>query len=75
MALTNYLTQSIIGVIVFSTIFEKGELGRGAVAVFIILVWVIQLIWSQAWLANFRFGPGEWIWRCVTYRTFQPIKR
>lgn len=75
MALTNYLTQSIIGVIVFSTIFERGELGRGAVAVFIILVWVIQLIWSQAWLTNFRFGPGEWIWRCVTYREFQSIKR
>ena len=75
MALTNYLTQSIIGVIVFSTIFEKGELGRGAVAIFIILVWVIQLVWSQAWLTNFRFGPGEWIWRCVTYRKFQSIKR
>ena len=75
MALTNYLTQTIIGVTVFSTIFERGELGRGAVAIFIILVWALQLIWSQAWLTNFRFGPSEWMGRCMTYRKLQPIKR
>ena len=75
MALTNYLTQTIIGVLIFATIFDKGDLGRSGIALFIFCVWVLQIWWSKAWLTHFRFGPAEWIWRSVTYRSIQPLRR
>ncbi len=75
MALTNYLTQTIIGVTIFATIFNKGDLNRSGIVVFILCVWGIQLAWSKPWLTHFKFGPAEWIWRCVTYRTIQPLRR
>lgn len=40
-------------------------------AAFVAAVWVLQLWWSTAWLERFRFGPAEWTWRCLTYRTIQ----
>jgi uncharacterized membrane protein YeiB len=29
---------------------------------------------STAWLRYFRFGPLEWLWRCVTYARVQPLR-
>ena len=75
MALTNYLTQTIIGITVFATLFEKSEMSRTGVWLFIICVWTVQILWSKAWLTRFRFGPIEWIWRCATYRARQPLLR
>ena len=75
MAFTNYITQTVFGVVVLSSIFDKGDLGRGGVALFILCVWCIQLLWSKSWLAYFRFGPAEWMWRMMTYRKYQPLRR
>ena len=75
MALTNYLTQTIIGITVFATLFEKSEMSRAGVWVFILCVWTVQILWSKAWLTRFRFGPIEWVWRCATYRARQPLLR
>ena len=75
MALTNYLTQTIIGVTIFATIFNKGDLNRSGIVVFILCGWGIQLAWSKPWLTHFKFGPAEWVWRCVTYRKIQPLRR
>jgi len=30
---------------------------------------------SRAWLARYRYGPAEWLWRSVTYARRQPLKR
>lgn len=73
MALTNYLTQSIIGIVVLRVIFDRTDLGRSWIALFVVAVWVLQLAWSQPWLERFAFGPLEWLWRCATYRRWQPI--
>ena len=40
-----------------------------------VLLWSAQLAWSTWWLRRFRFGPVEWLWRCVTYWTRQPFTR
>ena len=74
MALTNYLTQTIIGVIVLRTLFEPDDLNRSWVLLFIVAVWVVQVAWSQPWLDRFRYGPFEWVWRCATYRSLQPLR-
>lgn len=74
MALTNYLAQSVLGVIVLRELLDNVDLSRSQIALFILGVWAIQLWWSQAWFSRFRFGPAEWLWRCATYRRWQPLR-
>nr|WP_298369463.1 DUF418 domain-containing protein [uncultured Lutibacter sp.] len=38
-----------------------------------IMVFAFQILFSKIWLKYFRFGPLEWIWRCLTYRKLLPI--
>ena len=73
MALTNYLAQTILGVLVLRTLLEPDDLNRSWVLLFIACVWAAQLAWSEAWLSRFRYGPFEWAWRCATYRSLQPL--
>jgi uncharacterized protein len=30
---------------------------------------------SSAWLARYRYGPLEWLWRSITYARIQPLAR
>ena len=75
MALTNYLTQTVLGVLILTHLLSDAAIGRSGVLVFILAVWVLQLAWSAAWLNQFRFGPLEWLWRVATYRRGQPLRR
>lgn len=70
MALTNYLTQSLI----MTTIFWGGrgfglygEVDRPTLWAIVAAVWAAQLIWSPLWLLRFKMGPLEWLWRRLTY--------
>ncbi len=76
MALTNYLTQTILGVLVLTVLLSNVDLvNRAAILVFVFAVWALQLWWSQAWLSRFLYGPAEWLWRTATYRIGQPLRR
>ncbi len=76
MALTNYLAQTVLGVLVLTTLLSDVDfVNRSAVLVFVFAVWALQVWWSQAWLSRFLFGPAEWLWRVVTYRSGQPLRR
>ena len=75
MALTNYLTQTVLGVLILTHLLADAAIGRSGVLVFILAVWALQLAWSAAWLNQFRFGPLEWLWRVATYRQGQPLRR
>lgn len=76
MALTNYLTQTIIGVLVLTVLLGDADwMNRAPILVFIFAVWALQLWWSQAWLSHFLFGPAEWLWRVATYRRGQLLRR
>ncbi len=76
MALTNYMTQSLICSLVFYGhglgLFEHVG-GPGQVAI-VAGIWALQLIWSPWWLARYRFGPLEWLWRSATYGRRQPMR-
>ncbi len=74
MALSNYLSQSVLGVTFFA-LLGNDDVGRGWVAAFVLVVWALQLWWSPLWLRHFRFGPVEWLWRVGTYRRMVPIRR
>jgi len=73
--MTNYLTQTIIGVAVLTIALDNVDVSRTLVLGFVLAVWALQLAWSPWWLARFRFGPFEWAWRCATYRSLQPLRR
>ena len=76
MALTNYLTQTALGVLVLTTLLGDADwMNRAAVLLFVLAVWALQFWWSQAWLTRFQFGPAEWLWRVATYRRLQPMRR
>ena len=76
MALTNYLTQTLLGVLVLTTLLgDVDSMNRRVVLSFVFAVWALQLWWSQAWLSHFLFGPAEWLWRVATYRSGQPLRR
>jgi uncharacterized protein len=73
MALTNYLMQSVICVFLFEG-WGLGwfmELSRTQLLGVVGAVWALQLVASPAWLARFRFGPAEWLWRSLTYGRLQ----
>lgn len=76
MGLTNYLWQSVAMSILF--------LSYGAALEGQVPIWALPLIavgiylpcWPMSawWLARFRFGPAEWVWRCITYARLQPLR-
>ena len=69
MALTNYVSQSIIGILLFYGIgFGLGcSFGLVYIALTALAVFILQIIVCQWWLRRFRFGPLEWFWRILTY--------
>jgi len=75
MALTNYLTQTVLGVLVLTVILDAAPVNRAGILLFVLAVWSLQLWWSQAWMNRFRFGPAEWLWRVATYRKGQALRR
>jgi uncharacterized protein len=75
MAFTNYIASSLIG-----TTIAYGHAGGhfGALTLeqtmYIVgATFIGMLIWSPLWLAVFRFGPLEWLWRSLTYGKLQPL--
>ncbi|MEM9314498.1 MAG: DUF418 domain-containing protein [Pseudomonadota bacterium] len=76
-AFTVYILQSVIGLLLFSSL-GLGLFGQWSLPVLMIvtlLVWVGFLIVAPLWLRIFRFGPLEWIWRSLTYGEWQPLLR
>jgi uncharacterized protein len=76
MAFTNYLTHSIVTAVVFLGwgLGFAGRLHYAEQLLFVAGVWIVQLIVSPLWLAQFRFGPAEWLWRSLTYWERQPMR-
>lgn len=77
MALTNYLMHSVILTTVFYGfgIGLYGQVPRAAQMLFVIAVVGFQLLLSPWWLARYRFGPVEWLWRSLSYGRRQPMRR
>ncbi|MDX2175885.1 MAG: DUF418 domain-containing protein [Candidatus Sumerlaeia bacterium] len=77
MALTNYLMHTVV----FTTLFYGhglglfGRFGYADLMLFVAAMWAFQLVASPVWLARYRFGPVEWLWRSWTYGEWQPFRR
>ena len=76
MALTNYILQSVFGLILFRD-FGFGlwnELARHELYFVVAGEWIVSIWFSVWWLQRYRFGPLEWLWRSLTYRQAQPMR-
>jgi uncharacterized protein len=70
-SLTNYIMQSVAGLILFNGMFFGlyGKLGLAWLGLISVVVYVLFIIGSKFWLSKFRYGPLEFIWRELTYKT------
>ena len=79
MALTNYLMQGLIYAIVLFGVGPgfgmAGRIGASAVTVIAVAFFAFQIVFSYWWLARFRFGPMEWVWRTLTYGKAPEMRR
>lgn len=77
MAFSNYMMQTIIGNFVFlgAGLGYIEQVGPVYFTLFGIIVFLLQMIISTAWLRYFNYGPVEWIWRSATYKKWQKFRR
>lgn len=77
MALTNYLTQSIICTLIFYSygLGLFGKVGGAAGIGLTIVIYLLQIPISHWWMQRFQYGPAEWLWRSLTYGKLQSMKR
>jgi uncharacterized protein len=77
MALTVYLCSTVM----FTTLFygwgfgQLFLLGPAATTFYAVIFFLILQAACTWWLASYRFGPAEWVWRSVTYLKLQPLRR
>lgn len=76
MALTNYVSHSIVALFVFTGagLGLFGTFMRHELMYIVFGIWLFQLIASPIWLKYFQFGPLEWLWRYLTYQQKPPFR-
>lgn len=78
MALTNYLVQGLaLGFVLFGVgpgLGLAGEIGTSLLIVISVGFFAVQVLFSRWWLAHYRFGPVEWLWRALTYGERPPFR-
>ncbi|MEM1053560.1 MAG: DUF418 domain-containing protein, partial [Pseudomonadota bacterium] len=76
-AFTNYIGTSLVMMILMQgwAVGLYGKLTRPELYLITLLTCALMLAWSKPWLDRYRYGPLEWLWRCLTYRRLFPLKR
>jgi uncharacterized protein len=69
MALTTYLTQSVVCTTLFYSYGLRwmGRMGYTGMFAITVALFAVQMAVSTWWLRRYRFGPVEWAWRWMTY--------
>lgn len=77
MALTSYLTQSVVlSVLFYGWGFGLfGKDGEAKAALLGLVLYGAQVMFSAWWLRRNHFGPIEWLWRSFTYGAWQRQRR
>lgn len=79
MALTNYLAQGLLYAFVLFGVGPglglAGRIGSFAVVMSSLAFFAFQVVFSHWWLARYRFGPMEYVWRTLTYGERPPMRR
>lgn len=75
MALTNYLTQTLLCLVIFYGGGQIGQTGPARCLLIALVIYSAQVILSTLWLTRFQMGPVEWLWRTLSYGKLQPLVR
>jgi uncharacterized protein len=77
MALTNYVGQSAICMLIFRGVGLGlgGTMGPTLYLPLGLAIYVVQLAASRTWLDRFQYGPLEWLWRMLTYGVAIPLRK
>lgn len=75
MALTNYILQAAVFDLLGSGYGLNTKVRPYVYIVAAPLLFAAQAGLSAAWLSRYRYGPLEWVWRCITYARLQPLRR
>lgn len=77
MALTNYIMQTVFGIFIYYGL-GLGMATKFGPALFVpiaLIVYFIQIVYSNLWFQYFKYGPLEWVWRQLTYGKMLSIKK
>lgn len=76
MAFTNYIATSVVMTGIFGWgLHLAGTMASAQQLAFVLVGWTLMLAWSAPWLARFRHGPLEWLWRSLTEGRNLPLRR
>ncbi|WP_156839941.1 DUF418 domain-containing protein [Novosphingobium aquimarinum] len=77
LAFSNYIGTTIVMTAIFYGwgLGWIGLFGEAQLTGFVLLGWVLMLAWSRPWLAHFRQGPLEWLWRSLSEGRIVPFRR
>ncbi len=70
MALTNYVSGTVV--IVLADPLIDADRTRWSVLTVAALTVAAQVLFSRWWLGRYRYGPLEWVWRCLTWFRYVP---
>ena len=75
-ALSNYLLQAFLINLIFMGwgfgLYDR--LGPAMTMVLSVPIFGVLMVLSMWWIARFRYGPAEWLWRTLAYGAVQPIR-
>lgn len=74
MAFTNYILQSVVGLVLMNTFGMYEKFSPVECIVIVVVVFACQIPLSMLWLRTFKYGPLEWLWRCISYWKLLPIR-
>src|SRR4029079_7224853 len=77
MSFSCYILETLICTTVFygHGLGYFGSVGRVGQVAMTLAVWALLLALAPWWLARFRFGPLEWVWRTLTYGRVERLAR
>ncbi|MEV4814993.1 DUF418 domain-containing protein [Micromonospora tulbaghiae] len=77
MALTNYLGQSLLCVLVFTGVGLglAGHTSPAQTPLIALTIFAVQVATSAWWMRRFRYGPVEWALRAWTHRRWPDLRR
>ncbi len=77
MALTNYILQSVLGILIFYGVGFGFGAKTGLIYVILIAIGIygLEIIFSHFWLKYFNYGPLEWLWRQLTFGKRFPLRK
>lgn len=69
-ALTCYLGATVLVVAADQVVEPSGYAWAAALGTGVLLV---EWVFARWWLRRFRYGPAEWVWRCLTWWRIVPM--